>query len=105
MRSRFEQQLGARLKALRLNRDLTQEALAERSRLSVDAVRRIERGAFSPTLTTLLKLTDGLAISIETLFQSDGHARRDVAEVCAFLHRRKRHEVCLAWRVLTAIFQ
>lgn len=85
---------------------LTQEALAERSELSVDAVRRIEAGRFSPTLETLRKLSTGLEVSLPTLFQSVGDDRPDhVAEICDYLTRRSGRELKIAWKVLRAMFE
>lgn len=104
MRSLGER-FGAHVRKLRLSRNLTQESLAEHADLSVDAVRRIERGAFSPSLDTLRKLCLGLDISFRTLFQGFERQHRDhVAEICDFLESRSQSEVQLAWRVVRAMF-
>lgn len=60
--------LAERIRSLRRLRGLTQEQLAERSELSVDAVRRIERAAFSPTVRTLERIAAGLDTSVPDLF-------------------------------------
>jgi len=97
---------GSHIRDLRKARVLTQEALAERSSLSVDAVRRIERGAFSPSLDTVRKLAVGLEVSLSTLFESFTMQRRDtVAEICDLLERRRPDEIRLVWRVIHAIFE
>ncbi|WP_240356396.1 MULTISPECIES: helix-turn-helix domain-containing protein [Myxococcus] len=94
------------MRELRVNRTLTQEALAERCDLSVDAIRRIERGAFSPSLDTLGKLTTGLDVSLKTLFNGFEQERtEEVAEICDFLSGLSGQEVKLAWRVLQAMFE
>lgn len=99
------QKFGDHVRQLRLARRLTQEALAERAGLSVDAIRRIERGAFSPSLETVRKLATGLELSLRTLFQGFERQRRDhVAEICDYLAGRKSREVELAWRVIRAMF-
>jgi transcriptional regulator with XRE-family HTH domain len=96
---------GAHIRALREARHLTQEALAERSELSVDSVRRIERGAFSPTLNTLAALAKGLEISLASLFESFDRGRRDdVAEIVDYLATRTAREVRTVWRVVRALF-
>ena len=96
---------GGHIRDLRKSRSLTQEVLAERSTLSVDAVRRIERGAFSPSLDTVRKLASGLEVDLHTLFEGFSAQRRDViAEICDFLQRRRPEEVRLIWRVIRAIF-
>lgn len=99
------ERFGAHVRRLRLTRELTQDELAERCELSVDAIRRIERGAFSPSLDTLRKLCDGFDLSLRTLFQGMEERRSDhVAELCDFLRGRDPHEVQLAWRVVRAMF-
>lgn len=104
-RARFHRLFGDHLKRLRNTRKLTQEELAERSDLSVDAIRRIERGSFSPSLDTLGKLSQGLDVSLKTLFHGFERERSDgVAEICDFLTSRSGREVKLAWRVLQAMF-
>lgn len=105
MRGNVRRRFGEHIRDLRKARTLTQEALAERASLSVDAVRRIERGAFSPSLETVRKLAVGLDLSLLTLFQGlDGERRDPVQELCDFLSRRSAREVKLAWRVLRAMF-
>ncbi len=102
---RLEERFGAHLRVLRKARVLTQETLAERSDLSVDAIRRIERGAFSPSLETIGKLSVGLDVSLPTLFQGLERERRDVAaEISDMLTKRSRKELRLAWRLLAALF-
>ena len=96
---------GRYVRDLRQARGLTQEQLAERSGLSTDAVRRIEHGRFSPTLTTLSKLAHGLRLSLSTFFGGleDGHPE-PVGEIVDFLQQRKPEEVQLVWRMLRAMF-
>lgn len=103
---RLPLRFGDHMRRLRISRRLTQEKLAERSELSVDAIRRIERGSFSPSLETLAKLSEGLNVSLKTLFHSFERERPDhVAEICDYLSRRSGREVQLAWRVLQAMFE
>jgi len=106
MRMNVGGRFGTHLRALRQARKLTQEALAERSALSVDAVRRIERGAFSPSLETVNKLASGLDISLRTLFNDfDRDRRNQIAELCDYLGKRSKHELRMVWRVMRAMFE
>ncbi|MCY1046828.1 helix-turn-helix transcriptional regulator [Corallococcus sp. bb12-1] len=103
--TKLHRRFGDHVRSMRTRRELTQEALAERSDLSVDAIRRIERGGFSPSLDTLGKLSVGLEVSLKTLFHSFDMERSDgVAEICDYLASRSGPEVKLAWRVLQAMF-
>lgn len=104
--TRLHRRFGDHVRKLRTARELTQEVLAERSDLSVDAIRRIERGSFSPSLDTLGKLSKGLDVSLKTLFQGFERERSNaVAEICDFLSLRSGREVELAWRVIQAMFE
>jgi transcriptional regulator with XRE-family HTH domain len=106
MRDGIGRQFGAHVRTLRRARGLTQDALAERSRLSVDAIRRIERGGFSPTLDTVHKISVGLDVSLGTLFATFQCAYRDeVAELCDFLMTRTAREVHLASRVIRSMLE
>lgn len=59
-----------RIRTLRTERGLSQEALCERAGISVDAVTRIERGSRVPTLDTLERLAEALGISVTDLLGS-----------------------------------
>ena len=103
LRRRF----GTHLRALRQSRRLTQEALADKSSLSVDAIRRMERGNFSPSLETLSKLTSGLQLSLHTLFSGfeQPYRSHQVAELADYLSHREPEELRLASRVVRALFE
>jgi transcriptional regulator with XRE-family HTH domain len=55
----LEQRLGERLRALRIERDLTQAELAEAANVSLGALKRLERGMGSTT-TTLVSVLRAL---------------------------------------------
>ncbi len=60
--------IGRRIKSLRQGRRLTQEQVAERTRLSVNYLSRIERGLENPTLDTFLALAGALKVEPLDLF-------------------------------------
>jgi transcriptional regulator with XRE-family HTH domain len=67
---------GAYVKRLRETHGLTQEELADRCGLSADTIRRLEHGAFSPSLHTIRKAAKGFDLSVVQLFEGfevDGH--------------------------------
>ncbi|MBL7132142.1 MAG: helix-turn-helix transcriptional regulator [Candidatus Omnitrophica bacterium] len=60
--------LSKRLKELRKEKGWTQQELAERTRLSFNAITKIEQGlAKYPTLKTLIKLADVFEVGLDEL--------------------------------------
>jgi len=57
-----ELRVSARLKALRLERELTQDTLAKKAGLERKTVNRIENGHFSPNLSTLIRVCKVLKV-------------------------------------------
>jgi transcriptional regulator with XRE-family HTH domain len=58
---------GAYVKRLRQTHRLTQEVLADQCGLSADTIRRLEHGAFSPSLDTIRKVARGFNLSVAHL--------------------------------------
>lgn len=104
---RLEGRFGEQVRGLRTERNLTQEELAERSTISVDSIRRIERGELSPSLSTMMKLAEGLDLRLRTLFSGLEETVRAptplVEQICDYLHRLSPNEVRRARRVLRAM--
>jgi XRE family transcriptional regulator, regulator of sulfur utilization len=63
--------LGARLRDLRKERDLSQRELADLASLSPNAISLIERGEISPSVATLQRLAGALSVRMSYFF--DGH--------------------------------
>ena len=63
----IQKQLGLRLRALRLARDLKQEDL-EKYGFSYRHYGKLERGSVNPTLDTLVRLTEIFEVSLSELF-------------------------------------
>ena len=59
---------GQNIVALRKSKDLTQEALAERSELDSSYISGIERGVRNPSYLSLVRLANGLGVSLSRLF-------------------------------------
>lgn len=100
------QRFGAKLRAMRQERRLSQQALADRSELAVDTVRRVESGSFSPSLETLSRLAFGLEMSLGTMFNRvDGHRdEAEAAQLFDYLRARSDEELKVARRILVALF-
>ena len=67
MRS-LRRDFGNRLKAIRLDRKLTQEEFAELVGISVDFLSLIERGLNSPGFEVLERIADRLGLQVRELF-------------------------------------
>jgi transcriptional regulator with XRE-family HTH domain len=96
---------GRHVRTLRRARGMTQDWLAERSGLSPDTIRRLEHGAFSPSLETLTKLCTGLLLALSTLFESfELGERNQMRELFDLLSTRTPREIKLATNLLRALF-
>lgn len=97
--------LGARLKALRLERQLQQRQLAEKAGLTPSMVSQIESDRLTPSLPTLGKLAAALGVPIGSLFEPPTAGR------CTISRRRDTPVVSFdgsteRWHVLGAgLFQ
>jgi transcriptional regulator with XRE-family HTH domain len=62
--------VGSRIRELREQKGLSLRALAEQCGLSINAISRIERDESSPTVASLHRLADALAVPITTFFDT-----------------------------------
>ena len=67
----LEARLAARLRGLRVERDLTLDGLAERAGVSRSMISLIERGESSPTASVLHRLATGLGTTLASLFAEE----------------------------------
>ena len=61
--------LGQNVRALRVKKKLTQEALGERSDLHITYISGIERGVRNPSALILLRLSKGLGAEVGDFFK------------------------------------
>jgi transcriptional regulator with XRE-family HTH domain len=66
-----EDQIGRRIKKLRIDRNLTQEALAQEAGLTKGYLSKIENSKNSPPVSTLLSLAKALGIDINDFFSEE----------------------------------
>lgn len=76
----IDSRLATRLRALRADRGLTLDGLAERSGVSRSMISLVERGESSPTASVLDRLAAGLGVTLAALF---AEAERDDASPVA----------------------
>ncbi|HUB08536.1 MAG TPA: helix-turn-helix transcriptional regulator [Myxococcales bacterium] len=95
--------LATRLRQLRADHALTQEALAAKAGISADAVRRLERGAFSPTLRLLSQLAAAFNLTAAELADlGEGKAVVRVTALRSLLADKSDREVALVLRIARA---
>lgn len=70
--SKFLTALGARIKELRIAREMTQNALAIQCDFEKASMSRIEAGKTNITILTLCKISTALDIDITEFFKTDG---------------------------------
>jgi transcriptional regulator with XRE-family HTH domain len=71
--------LGARIKALRLERELQQRQLAEKADMTPSMVSQIESGRLTPSLHTLGRIAGALGVPIAGLFDGEPVGRIHVS--------------------------
>lgn len=74
-RTRDGEVFGSLVRKLRTERGLTQEALAERTELSVSYIGFIERGENVPTLTIVVNLAEALNVDAADLVREVARQR------------------------------
>ncbi|MCH8163451.1 MAG: helix-turn-helix transcriptional regulator [Proteobacteria bacterium] len=65
----LKEDFGKRLRALRVESDITQEQLADDVGLTVESISNIERGIFGPKFENLEKIARSLNIPVKELFE------------------------------------
>ncbi|MBZ4220713.1 transcriptional regulator [Bacillus wiedmannii] len=70
----LRRKLGNRIRFLRKEQNLSQERLGELSNIHTNHIGAIERGEKNVTIESLIKLTNGLNITLEDLFRRIEHS-------------------------------
>lgn len=65
MTSSIYTEIGKRIRRQRILQEMTQEELAERAEISPSFMGHIERGEKKPSLETIIKISEGLNLSID----------------------------------------
>jgi transcriptional regulator with XRE-family HTH domain len=63
--------LAKRIKMLRMEKDWSQEQLAERASIQRSYLADLERGSRNPSVRTLIKISNALGVSIRHLFPAE----------------------------------
>ena len=98
-----------RVQSLRKEAGLTQEQLAERASLSVDAIRKIETLRSTPTLETLEKIGQTLQMRLTDLLRVEDEPttelRRELEKIHVYLSAKEPRDIRLAQKVLKAVIE
>jgi transcriptional regulator with XRE-family HTH domain len=92
MNRRIGPELGARIKQLREQRQLTQGQVASSLRKSVETISNFERGKTIPSLQTLAALAETLGVGMAAFFQLDAVKEPRHAGVLARLNALRRED-------------
>lgn len=97
----------ARLHNLRMEKGLSQAALASKSKLTTNYISQLERATKIPSLTTLVQLAHGLAVDLPSLVDFPdlhGKAEDRTREEIELLNRKlQRHKLDTIRRVRKAV--
>ena len=69
--------IGAKVKELRIGRNLTQEELADRTELSKGFISQLERDLTSPSIATLMDILQALGTDLKDFFNEDDEEKVD----------------------------
>ncbi|MBE9640995.1 helix-turn-helix domain-containing protein, partial [Salipiger mangrovisoli] len=75
-RQQLRDELGARMKAVRLGCGFTLEVAAQRSGLALSTIHKIENGRVSPSYENLVRIARAYDIGMERLFSADHDAQQ-----------------------------
>jgi len=76
--------VGAKIKALRKEQNLTQPNLAEKIDRSVDALSNLERGISLPNFETLERLSSALDVPVRDFFPASAEEEKDPKRAALF---------------------
>lgn len=105
----FSAALGRRIASIRVERGMTQEALATKLDSAKEVISRIERGSTVPSLNRLAEIADALGVDAWDLFAGTMPSARDphaavLAEIARLLRGRSVQDGEMLLRVAVGMF-
>lgn len=92
----WKQRLGARVKQLRQERNMTQREMAERAGLSLRFAADVEAGKANPSLGSLYELAAALRVEVISLLQESHAPQVDAATASSILAKAASHKKSIA---------
>ncbi|MGN7360400.1 helix-turn-helix domain-containing protein [Paenibacillus sp. SAF-054] len=101
--------VGARIRELRKEKGLTQEALGEKGGFHFSYIGQIERGEKNVALLNLAKIAEALGVDISQLFtqphlDQGEESKADIQEINYILNQQNAQKVAMAKNVVKEIF-
>ena len=85
--------IGKKIRELRIQNDLTLEALASRSELTKGFLSQVERNLTSPSISTLKDILEALGSSLSEFFREDKDERYIFRKADFYVDERETHTV------------
>lgn len=95
--------MGENIRALRKQRMLTQENLAELCDVSTVFICQIENGTRKPSLETVCRIAEVLSFTVDEIVTPDS-GKLDLSAFSRLLAGRTESELTIAYSVLKALF-
>jgi transcriptional regulator with XRE-family HTH domain len=97
--------LGQRIRSLRVSRELSQDALAEKAGMSVKHLGKIERGSVNASIQCLTGIAEALDLPLRDVLETEHEQGREelLAELAASLPRLSLKDVRIVYRLVTIL--
>ncbi len=108
----IKKKLGLRISWLRSQAHMTQEKLAERTKLNINMINRIERGDRAPSLESLEKIAEALGIDLAQMLNFDGKRLKTSTEgekerlrLCKLLKDKKSDQIKKIYKIAKVVLR
>jgi transcriptional regulator with XRE-family HTH domain len=94
--------LGQRIRSLRINRELSQDALAEKAGMSVKHLGKIERGTVNASIQCLTGIAQALDMPVRDILETEHEQSREelLAELTAQLPQLAHKDMKILYRLV-----
>jgi transcriptional regulator with XRE-family HTH domain len=97
--------LGRRIRSLRVSRELSQDALAEKAGMSVKHLGKIERGTVNASIQCLTDIGKALDMPLRDILETEHEQDREelLAELVSYLPQLPLKDVRIVYRLVTIL--